>query len=78
MTTSFKLGSLTGKVKVKLLVTQSCLTLCDPMDCTLPGSSVLGLLHSWLILYHLSHQRNPPSPVNPPKSFPGMYYFDLL
>ena len=25
---------------VKLL--QSCLTLCDPMDCSLPGSSVLG------------------------------------
>ena len=22
---------------------QSCLTLCDPMDCSLPGSSVLGL-----------------------------------
>ena len=22
------------------LVTQSCLTLCDPMDCSLPGSSV--------------------------------------
>ena len=24
------------------LVTQSCLTLCDPMDCCLPGSSVHG------------------------------------
>ena len=24
------------------LVTQSCLTLCDSMDCSLPGSSVLG------------------------------------
>ena len=23
---------------------QSCLTLCDPMDCSLPGSSVLGIL----------------------------------
>ena len=29
-------------VKVKLLVTQSCLTLCDPIDCSLPGSSILG------------------------------------
>ena len=28
------------KVKVKMLVTQLCLTLCDPMDCNLPGSSV--------------------------------------
>ena len=24
-------------------VAQSCLTLCDPMDCSLPGSSVLGI-----------------------------------
>ena len=27
---------------VLCLVAQSCLTLCDPMDCTLPGSSVHG------------------------------------
>ena len=27
---------------VLCLVTQSCLSLCDPMDCNLPGSSVLG------------------------------------
>ena len=26
-----------------LLVTQSCLTLCDPMDCSLPGSSLHGI-----------------------------------
>ena len=31
------------KIYVALfLVTQSCLTLCDPMDCSLPGSSVHG------------------------------------
>ena len=30
------------KVEVKMLVTQSRLTLCDPMDCSLPGSSVHG------------------------------------
>ena len=27
------------------LVVQSCLTLCDPMDCSPPGSSVRGVLH---------------------------------
>ena len=27
---------------VKVLVTQSCLTLCNPMDCGLPDSSVHG------------------------------------
>ena len=28
------------------LVSQSCLTLCDPMDCSLPGSSVHGILQA--------------------------------
>ena len=28
----------------RVLVTQLCLTLCDPMDCSLPGSSVHGIL----------------------------------
>ena len=27
-------------------VAQSCLTLYDPMDCSLPGSSVLGILQA--------------------------------
>ena len=31
---------------VYLKVTQSCLTLCDPMDCSLPGSSVHGILQA--------------------------------
>ena len=30
--------------KVSVLVTQSCLTLCNPMDCSPPGSSVHGIL----------------------------------
>ena len=32
--------------KVKVLVTQSCLTLCDPVDCSPPGSSVRGILQA--------------------------------
>ena len=31
------------KVKSESEVTQSCPTLCDPMDCSLPGSSILML-----------------------------------
>ena len=27
-------------------VTQSCLTLCDPMDCSLPGSSAHGIFQA--------------------------------
>ena len=34
------------KVKSKSEVAQSCLTLCDPMDCSLPGSSVHGILQA--------------------------------
>ena len=33
-------------MKVKMLVAQSCLTLCDPMDCSVPGSSVHGILQA--------------------------------
>ena len=32
--------------KVKVLVAQSCLILCDPMDCSLPGSSVHGIVQA--------------------------------
>ena len=31
---------------MKVLVAQSCLALCDPMDCSLPGSSVHGILQA--------------------------------
>ena len=35
--------------KVKVLVAQLCLTLCDPVGCSLPGSSLHGILqYSWL------------------------------
>ena len=37
-------------VKVKALVTQSCLTLCDPMDCSPPGSSVYGILQARILI----------------------------
>ena len=57
------------KVKSESEVTQSCPTLCDPMDCSLPGSSVHGIFQArvleWgaiafsnngiLLLSHFSH-----------------------
>ena len=33
----------------KVLVAQSCLTLCDFMDCSPPGSSVHGFLRSGIL-----------------------------
>ena len=35
--------------EVLCLVAQSCPTLCDPMDCNLPGSSVHGLLQARIL-----------------------------
>ena len=37
---------LPNREAVYLKVTQSCLTLCDPMDCSLPSSSVHGILQA--------------------------------
>ena len=34
------------KVEKEKLVTQLCLTLCDPMDCSPPGSSIHGILQA--------------------------------
>ena len=34
------------KVKSEREVTQSCLTLSDPMDCSLPGSSIHGIFQA--------------------------------
>ena len=31
------------------LVTQLCLTLCDPVDCSPPASSVHGILQAWIV-----------------------------
>ena len=41
--------SLHWNVKVELLVTHSCPTLCDAMDWSLPGSSVLGILQARIL-----------------------------
>ena len=42
------------KVKSEIEIAQSCPTLCDPMDCSLPGSSVHGIFQArvldWLAI----------------------------
>ena len=37
------------KMKSESEVTQSCLTLSDPMDCSLPGSSVHGIFQARIL-----------------------------
>ena len=43
-----------------VLVTQLCPTLCDPMDCSLPGSSVPGILQArileWVAISFSKHK----------------------
>ena len=34
---------------MKVKVAQSCPTICDPMDCSLPGSSVHGILQARIL-----------------------------
>ena len=45
------------------LLTQSCLTLCDPTDCSLAGSFVHGILHTrmleWVAIPSLGDCPNP-------------------
>ena len=63
------LGLISSEVnKVKMLVAQPCLTLCNPRDCSLPGSSVHGILqaripgvgsHSFLQRIFLTQGSNP-------------------
>ena len=36
-------------MKVKVLVVQSCATLCDPMNCSLPGFSVHKILQARIL-----------------------------
>ena len=57
LASSFQLCLMTLKVQVKVLVTQSCPTLCDPMDYSLPGSSVHGIrqarIQEWVAMSYL-------------------------
>ena len=60
-----------GKVKERseVEVAQLCLTLCDPMDCSLPGSSVHGIFQAivleWIVI---SFSRGLPNPGIKPRS----------
>ena len=46
-----------------MLVTQSCPTLCDPMDCSPPGSSVRGILQARILEWvAISFSRGSPQP----------------
>ena len=50
-------------MKMKVLVIQSCPTLCDSMDCSLPVSSVLGIFQARIMEWvAISFSRRSPQP----------------
>ena len=69
-------------IRLCALVTQACLTLCDPMDCNPPGFSVRGILQAkiqeWVAIsssrgssLHLGIE--PASPVSP--ALAGRFFY---
>ena len=51
------------KESMKVFVAQSCLTLCDTMDYSLPGSSVHGILQARMLEWvAISFSRGLPNP----------------
>ena len=57
-------------------IAQSCPTLCDPMDCSLPVSSVYGICQKkifevWLILFSPKHLKVPVPPRSDLPYSPG-------
>ena len=53
-------------MKVKVLVAQSCLTLCNPVDCGQPGPSVHGILQARILKWvDIPFQRNFPTRIKP-------------
>ena len=58
-----------GEGKEKVLVAQSCLTLCDLMDCSPPSSSVFGILQASILeRVAIPFSRDLPNPGIKPRS----------
>ena len=64
----------------EVLITQSCLTICNPMDCSLPGSSVHGILQArvleWVAMLPPGDLPNPG--MEPPSLTPLVLAGDSL
>ena len=64
---AFPLCTFHAEYKAQVLITQSCLTLCDPMDCSPPGSSVPGIFQArileWVAIAFSKGSSPPRSPA---------------
>ena len=65
------------QISKKVLVTQSCLTLCNPVDCSQPGSSINGFLQARILEWVASRFfRDLPVPGMEPRSCALQLFFD--
>ena len=68
-------------VKVKVLISQWCPSLCDPMDCSLPGSSVHGILQArileWVAIPFSRGSSQPPNGRSP-HLFTAFFYILII
>ena len=55
------------EVKSESEVAQSCPTLSDPMDCSLPGSSIHGIFKARVLEYYSAIKENEMYAMNPKK-----------
>ena len=51
-----------SKFNLHILKLQSCLIVCNPMDCSLPGSSVYGILQARILKGSIFFSRDLPDP----------------
>ena len=66
---AWQVDSLPTELSGKPKVTQSCLTLCNPMDCSLPGSSVRGIFQARVLEWvAVSFSRRSSQPRDQPRS----------
>ena len=64
---------------MKVLVAQSCPTLCDPIDCSAPGSSVYGILQARILEWvTISFSRIRPHPGMEPEFLAGFLALQVI
>ena len=69
-------------MKEEVKVTQSCPTLCDPVDCSLPGSSIRGILQARILMWVADPFSRGSSKLTPPPqkkiNFVAVWRVDLF
>ena len=69
------LGEHGTRLELAVLISQSCLTLCDPTDCSPPGSSIHGILQARILEWvAIPFSRGSSWPMNPSLYIAGRFF----